>query len=94
MIMTPARALLVEIVGDATLLADIPDTYPLAHSGVNSGDLVRLMLSLEDLLDRPLTVEEVHGLTTIADIDALLAGGSGAPSVDCDPAPASAAQKS
>lgn len=84
--MTPARALLAEVVGDADLFASFSDTHLLAHSGVNSGDLVRLMLVLEERLDRPLTVEEVHRLVTIADIDALLVAHGTASVADPDPA--------
>jgi acyl carrier protein len=70
--MSPARALLADMVGDRDFVGSLSDTHLLAHSGVNSGDLVRLMLALEERLDRPLTLEEVHRLVTIADIDALL----------------------
>lgn len=90
--MTPARALLAEIVGDADLFASISDTQALAHSGVNSGDLVRVMLALEERLDRPLELEEVHNLTTIAEIDALLAGSPQRP--QADPAPTACPSKS
>lgn len=72
--MTPGRELLIEITGDADLVAAISDSHPLALSGVNSGDLVRLMLVLEERLGKPLTAEQAENIGTIADIEALLAG--------------------
>ena len=81
--MTPGRELLIEITGDPDLVAAISDTHPLALSGVNSGDLVRVMLVLEERLGRPLSAEQAENLTTIADIEALFAGpGSGPDAAD------------
>lgn len=71
--MTPGRKLLIEITGDTDLVSAISDVHPLALSGVNSGDLVRVMLTLEERLGRPLSAAQAEGLTTIKSIDELLA---------------------
>ena len=82
--MTPGRELLIEITGDPDLVSAISDTHPLALSGVNSGDLVRVMLAIEERLGQPLSAEQVEDITTIADIEALLVGHTSGPSAAGD----------
>lgn len=72
--MTSARSLLIEIVRDPELVASISDDQPLALAGVNSGDIVRLTLALEEILGYALPEETVENLRTLTDIDILLAG--------------------
>ena len=71
--MTPARELLTELTADPDLVAGIADDELLLLAGVNSGDIVRLTLALEEILGSSLSPEIAEQLSTIADIDAILA---------------------
>jgi acyl carrier protein len=72
--MTPGRQLLEDLLGDPELVASLADTDLLLTSGINSGDVVRVSLAIEEHLGRPLTSDAAESLRTIADIDAVLAG--------------------
>lgn len=72
--MTPGRKLLEEVVGDAELVGSLADTDLLLTSGVNSGDVIRVSLAIEEQLGQPLSSDAAEGIRTIADIDAVLAG--------------------
>ena len=72
--MTPGRTLLEDVVGDAELVRSLADTDLLLTSGVNSGDVIRLSLAIEEQLGRPLSSDAAERIRTIADIDAVLAG--------------------
>ena len=72
--MTPGRKLLAEVVGDAELVGSLGDTDLLLTSGINSGDVIRVSLAIEEHLGRPLTSDAAESIRTIADIDAVLAG--------------------
>jgi acyl carrier protein len=82
---TPARTLLAELIHDPELASQIPPDQPLLFAGVNSGDVVRLTLAVEERLGRALSEPEVIGMRTIADVDRLLATG---PATAAGPAPA------
>jgi len=71
--LTPARELLTELTADPDLVAGIADDELLLLAGVNSGDIVRLTLALEEILGSSLSPEIAEQLSTIADIDAILA---------------------
>lgn len=71
--MTPGRKLLAEVVGDAELVGSLGDTDPLLTSGINSGDIVRVSLAIEEQLGEPLSSDDAESIQTIADIDAVLA---------------------
>jgi acyl carrier protein len=72
--MTPGRKLLADVVGDAELVGSLGDTDLLLTSGVNSGDVIRVSLAIEEQLGRPLTSDAAESIRSIADIDAVLAG--------------------
>ena len=72
--MTPGRKLLEEVVGDAELVGSLSDTDLLLTSGINSGDVIRVSLAIEEQLGQPLSSDAAESIRTIADIDAVLAG--------------------
>jgi acyl carrier protein len=72
--MSPGRRLLADIVGDAELVGSLRDTDLLLTSGVNSGDVIRVSLAIEEQLGQPLSSDAAESIRTIADIDAVLAG--------------------
>lgn len=72
--MTPGRKLLEDVVGDAELVGSLADTDLLLTSGVNSGDVIRVSLAIEEQLGQPLSSDAAESIRTIADIDAVLAG--------------------
>jgi acyl carrier protein len=71
---TPGRKLLEEVVGDAELVGSLSDTDLLLTSGINSGDVIRVSLAIEEQLGQPLSSDAAESIRTIADIDAVLAG--------------------
>jgi acyl carrier protein len=71
---TPGRKLLEEVVGDAELVGSLSDTDLLLTSGVNSGDVIRVSLAIEEQLGHPLSSDAAESIRTISDIDAVLAG--------------------
>ncbi len=75
--MTPGRKLLEDVVGDAELVGSLADTDLLLTSGVNSGDVIRVSLAIEEQLGQPLSSDAAESIRTIADIDAVLAGDRG-----------------
>ncbi|HZB50354.1 MAG TPA: phosphopantetheine-binding protein, partial [Mycobacteriales bacterium] len=64
--MTPGRKLLEEVVGDADLVGSLADTDLLLTSGVNSGDVIRVSLAIEEQLGRPLDSDAAESIRTIA----------------------------
>ncbi|MEU6391693.1 acyl carrier protein [Streptomyces sp. NPDC046939] len=74
--MSTIRELLVELTGTAEY-ADpgaIGDDVDLAASGIDSGDLVRLVLLVEQRLGVEISAEDMEGLRTIADYERFVAG--------------------
>lgn len=56
------------------VIADTPDDTDLVAAGLNSGDLIRLALAIEDQTGAALGDEELPLLHTIEGIDQILAG--------------------
>jgi acyl carrier protein len=78
--MSTIRELLVELTGTAEF-ADaerVGDDVDLAASGIDSGDLVRLVLLVEQRLGVEITADDMEKLRTIADYERFAAERSGA----------------
>ncbi|MFE2052077.1 acyl carrier protein [Streptomyces sp. NPDC059459] len=71
--MSTIRDLLVELTGTAEYAEQIGDDVDLAASGIDSGDLVRLVLLVEQRLGVEITAEDMEGLHTIADYERFVA---------------------
>lgn len=67
------RELLAQCVTVPAVLDAIGDADDLREAGLNSGEIVLLIMRLEDEVDRALEDEEITSVSTIAGIDALLA---------------------
>lgn len=63
--MTAARALVRGSLDHPALLDRIGDGDDFARAGIGSAELIRLALSLEEELGRPLEDEELLGLTSV-----------------------------
>ncbi|HWO08858.1 MAG TPA: acyl carrier protein [Polyangiaceae bacterium] len=70
---TPGRGLLMEVLDVPELSAQIPDDADLILAGINSGDLIRLGLAIEERTQRPLSDDDLIALQTITGIDRILA---------------------
>ncbi|HEY4027061.1 MAG TPA: acyl carrier protein [Candidatus Dormibacteraeota bacterium] len=68
---TRARALLAELVDPATAASLEPDE-DLVLAGVDSGDLIRLALAIEDRFDAQIDAGELEELRTLEAVDRLL----------------------
>jgi acyl carrier protein len=55
-----------------SLLDRLGDEEDFAQAGIGSGELIRIALSLEDELGRPLQDEELLGLTSVRAVAALI----------------------
>ncbi|MEU9593410.1 phosphopantetheine-binding protein [Streptomyces sp. NPDC003470] len=71
--LTDVRALIRGSLDHPVLLDRLGDDDDFAGAGIGSGELIRIALSLEDELGRPLEDEELLGLTTVRAV-ARLAG--------------------
>ncbi|MGA5164454.1 acyl carrier protein [Streptomyces pseudogriseolus] len=67
--MSTIRELLVELTGTAEYADAIGDDVDLAASGIDSGDLVRLVLLVEQRTGAEITAEDMEKLHTIADYE-------------------------
>ncbi|CAL9320553.1 acyl carrier protein [Streptomyces pseudogriseolus] len=67
--MSTIRELLVELTGTAEYADAIGDDVDLAASGIDSGDLVRLVLLVEQRTGVEITAEDMEKLHTIADYE-------------------------
>ncbi|GLW49468.1 hypothetical protein Stsp02_51290 [Streptomyces sp. NBRC 14336] len=76
--MSTIRELLVELTGTAEYADGIGDDVDLAASGIDSGDLVRLVLLVEQRLGVEITAEDMEKLRTIADYERFVAARSAA----------------
>lgn len=65
------RALLAELVGDGTA-SQLDPGADLVRSGVNSGELVRLALLIEERYDKELSSDDLGELRTLDGIESLL----------------------
>jgi acyl carrier protein len=69
------RALIGRSLEHPTLLDRLGDDDDFARAGIGSGELIRIALSLEDELARPLGDEELLGLTSVRAVAAVLGAG-------------------
>ncbi|MGA5179894.1 acyl carrier protein [Streptomyces pseudogriseolus] len=67
--MSTIRELLVELTGTAEYADAIGDDVDLAASGIDSGDLVRLVLLVEQRTGVEITADDMEKLHTIADYE-------------------------
>ncbi|MFD9485040.1 acyl carrier protein [Streptomyces sp. NPDC059991] len=72
--MSTIRTMLVELTGTPEFAEAIGDDEDLSASGIDSGDLVRLILLIEQRTGVEVTAEDMEGLTTIADYERFIAG--------------------
>ncbi|MFF3345855.1 phosphopantetheine-binding protein [Streptomyces sp. NPDC002779] len=70
--LTPGHALLLEFVDLPELLDGIGRDDDLTTAGLNSGDLIRLALAIEEQTGSPLADDELTALHTVAGIDQVL----------------------
>ncbi|MFE6335846.1 acyl carrier protein [Streptomyces sp. NPDC057806] len=71
--MSTIRQLLVELTGTAEYADQVGDDVALVDTGIDSGDLVRLVLLVERRLGVEITAEDVQELRTIADYERFVA---------------------
>ncbi|MEV8594739.1 acyl carrier protein [Streptomyces sp. NPDC052012] len=71
--MSTVREMLVELTGMAEFGGEIAADADLSASGVDSGDLVRLVLLIEERTGVEVTAEDMDGLSSIADYERLIA---------------------
>ncbi|MDL5205911.1 acyl carrier protein [Streptomyces sp. ALI-76-A] len=71
--MSTIRELLVELTGTTEYADTMGDDVDLAASGIDSGDLVRLVLLVEQRLGVEITAEDMEKLRTIADYERFVA---------------------
>ncbi|MGF1426651.1 acyl carrier protein [Kitasatospora sp. LaBMicrA B282] len=71
--MSLIRSMLVELTGTPEYTEGIGDDVDLAASGIDSGDLVRLVLLIEERTGVEVTAEDMEQLTTIADYERFVA---------------------
>lgn len=75
--MSTIRPLLVELTGTQEYAAAIGDDEDLAASGIDSGDLVRLILLVEERTGIEITAGDMQELRTIGDYERFVAGRTG-----------------
>ncbi|AUY48468.1 acyl carrier protein [Streptomyces sp. CB01881] len=67
--MSLIRSMLVELTGTSEYTDGIGDDVDLAASGIDSGDLVRLVLLIEQRTGVEVTAEDMEKLATIGDYE-------------------------
>jgi len=75
--MNIVREMLVELTGTPEFAGSISDDADLSASGIDSGDLVRLILLIEQRTGVEITVEDMDKLSTIADYERFVASRGG-----------------
>ncbi|MPY56989.1 acyl carrier protein [Streptomyces spongiae] len=75
--MSTVRELLTELTGTSEYAEKLSDDTDLAASGIDSGDLVRLILLVEQHTGVEITAQDMEQLSTIADYERFLADRSG-----------------
>ncbi|MFD7663690.1 acyl carrier protein [Streptomyces sp. NPDC059788] len=75
--MSTVRDMLTELTGTPEFAHDISDDTDLGATGIDSGDLVRLILLIEQRTGAEVTTEDMEGLRTIADYERFLADRNG-----------------
>ncbi|MEK8169971.1 acyl carrier protein [Streptomyces sp. M19] len=76
--MSTVRDMLVELTGMPEFAESVDDDADLSASGIDSGDLVRLVLLIEQRTGGEVTAEDMDGLSTIADYERFVAERTGA----------------
>jgi len=71
--MSSGRRLLMEILDVPEIAAQIPADADLILAGINSGDLIRLGLTIEERTHLPLSDDDLMDLQTVDGIDRVLA---------------------
>ena len=71
--LSPGRQLLMEVLDVPEIAVKIPPETDLILAGINSGDLIRLGLTIEERTQLPLTDDDLMDLQTVAGIDRVLA---------------------
>ena len=71
--LSPGRQLLMEVLDVPEVAVQIPPEEDLILAGINSGDLIRLGLTIEERTHLPLTDDDLMDLQTVAGIDRVLA---------------------
>jgi len=71
--MSTGRRLLMEILDVPEIVAQIPADADLILAGINSGDLIRLGLTIEERTHLPLSDDDLMDLQTVGGIDRVLA---------------------
>jgi acyl carrier protein len=71
--MSPGRQLLMEVLDVPEVGAKIPPDADLILAGINSGDLIRLGLTIEERTNLPLSDDDLMDLQTVSGIDRVLA---------------------
>ncbi len=71
--LSPGRQLLMEVLDVPEVAAKIPADADLILSGINSGDLIRLGLTIEERTHLSLTDDDLMDLQTVDGIDRVLA---------------------
>ncbi|GAA4667027.1 phosphopantetheine-binding protein [Streptomyces youssoufiensis] len=70
--LTPGHRLLLEFVDLPQLIEGVPGDADLINAGLNSGDLIRLALALEERTGAPLDDDELGALHTLDGINQVL----------------------
>ncbi|WP_406161567.1 acyl carrier protein [Streptomyces sp. NBC_00882] len=71
--MSTIRELLTELTGTSEYAEKLSDDTDLTASGIDSGDLVRLILLVEQNTGVEITAQDMEQLSTIADYERFLA---------------------
>lgn len=85
--MSAIRTMLVELTGTPEFADAVGDDDDLSASGIDSGDLVRLVLLIEQRTGQEVTAQDMENLSSIADYERFLAehgsaAGSGGAAVE------------
>ena len=70
--MSAIRTMLVELTGTPEFADGVGDDEDLSASGIDSGDLVRLVLLIEQRTGQEVTAQDMEGLSTITDYERFL----------------------
>ncbi|MCL6299491.1 acyl carrier protein [Streptomyces kronopolitis] len=76
--MSTVREMLVELTGTREFADSLGEDTDLSASGIDSGDLVRLVLLIEQHTGVEVTGEDMAGLTTLGDYERFVAERGGA----------------
>jgi acyl carrier protein len=68
------REILAQCISAPAILDSLADDEDLREAGLNSGEIVLVVMRLEEGIGRALDDDEITSVTTIASIDALLRG--------------------